>query len=105
MEHSLIGVTILQSIRELGPAILGVKYHHEKYDGSGYPEGISGDQIPLVAAVISVADAFDAMITDRPYRHALSKEEAAAEIERQSGKQFNPEIVATFLELQKEGKI
>ena len=104
-EHSLIGVAILHSIKELEPSILGVKYHHEQYDGSGYPEGIKGDQIPLVAAIISVADAFDAMVTDRPYRRALSKEEAVSEIERQSGRQFSPEVTAAFLELHKEGNV
>jgi HD-GYP domain-containing protein (c-di-GMP phosphodiesterase class II) len=104
-EHPLIGVTILQSINELGPSILGVKYHHEQYDGSGYPEGIKGDRIPLIAAIISVADTFDAMITDRPYRRALSKAEAISEIERQSGRQFSPEVAAAILELQREGKV
>jgi HD-GYP domain-containing protein (c-di-GMP phosphodiesterase class II) len=104
-EHPLVGVTILQPIRELGETISGVKYHHERYDGSGYPEGLKGSQIPLIATIISLADAFDAMTTDRPYRRALSKEEAAAEIERQKGKQFDPEIAAVFLELYKDGKI
>jgi HD-GYP domain-containing protein (c-di-GMP phosphodiesterase class II) len=104
-EHPLIGVTILQSIKELGDSILGVKYHHEQYDGSGYPEGKKGEGIPLIAAIISVADAFDAMISNRPYRRALSKEEAISEIKRQSGRQFNPEVAAALLELNKEGKL
>jgi len=104
-EHTLIGVTILQPIRELEQAILGVKCHHERYDGTGYPEGLKGGQIPLIASVISVADAFDAMITDRPYRRALSKEEASEEIKRGSGGQFDPEIVSILLELYREGKI
>jgi HD-GYP domain-containing protein (c-di-GMP phosphodiesterase class II) len=104
-EHPLIGVSILQSIKELEPSILGVKYHHEKYDGTGYPEGLRGEEIPLIALVISVADALDAMTTDRPYRRALSKEEAISEIERQSGKQFSPLVTETLLELHKEGKI
>jgi len=104
-EHPLIGVTILQSIKELEPSILGVKYHHEQYDGLGYPEGRKGDEIPLIAAIISVADAFDAMITDRPYRRALSKEEAVSEIARQSGRQFSPEVAEALLQLHKEGKV
>jgi len=104
-EHPSIGVTILQSIKELGPSILGVKYHHEQYDGSGYPEGIKGEGIPLIAAIISVADSFDAMITDRPYRRALSRQEAVSEIARESGKQFNPDVAAALLELHKEGKV
>ncbi|MFH0791425.1 MAG: HD domain-containing phosphohydrolase [Candidatus Omnitrophota bacterium] len=104
-EHPVLGATILQPIQELGDAILGVKYHHERYDGLGYPEGLKGGQIPLVAAIISVADAFDAMITDRPYRKALSKDEAAKEIYRLSGIQFDPQITDVFVELYREGKI
>jgi len=104
-EHPLVGVTILQPIKELGETISGVKYHHERYDGLGYPEGLKGNQIPLLASIISLADAFDAMTTDRPYRRALSKEEAKVEIERQSGKQFNPEMADVFIELCEEGKI
>jgi HD-GYP domain-containing protein (c-di-GMP phosphodiesterase class II) len=104
-EHPLVGVTILQPIKELGETISGVKYHHERYDGLGYPEGLKGNQIPLLASIISLADAFDAMTTDRPYRRALSKEEAKVEIERQSGKQFNPEMADVFIELCEENKI
>jgi HD-GYP domain-containing protein (c-di-GMP phosphodiesterase class II) len=104
-EHTLVGITILQPISELEAAISGVKYHHEKYDGSGYPEGLKGEQIPLIASIISVADAFDAMITDRPYRHALSKEKAAEEIKHLGGKQFDPQIADCLFELYQEGKI
>ena len=104
-EHTLIGVTILQPIRELDQAILGVKYHHERYDGAGYPEGLKGEQIPLIALIISAADAFDAMITDRPYRRALSKKEAMEEIKRGSGGQFDPEVASLLLELYQEGRI
>lgn len=104
-EHPIIGVSILKPIGELETAALGVKYHHEKFDGSGYPEGLKGDQIPLIAAIISVADTFDAMTTDRPYRKGLSKEEATKEIARVSGKQLHPEIASVFVELSEEGKI
>jgi HD-GYP domain-containing protein (c-di-GMP phosphodiesterase class II) len=104
-EHPLVGTTILQPIKELEDALLGVKYHHEKYDGSGYPEGLKGNQIPLVASIIAVADTFDAMTTDRPYRRGLSKKDAVKEIERVSGKQLHPEISMVFVELFQEGKI
>ena len=97
-QHPLIGVNILQPIHELKTAILGVKYHHERFDGKGYPEGLRGDQIPLVACIIAVADAYDAMTTDRPYRKGLSKEQAVEEIKLQSGKQFSPIAVQAFLE-------
>lgn len=103
--HSLVGATILQPIKELEFAILGVKYHHERFDGKGYPEGLNGDSIPLIAAIIGVADSFDAMITDRPYRKAKSKEEVVAEIQRLSGQQFHPQVVSAFLGLYQEGKI
>jgi len=104
-EHALLGSAILQPIKELETAILGVKYHHERYDGSGYPEGLKGDQIPLVASIISIADSFDAMTTDRPYRKGLSRQEAVDEIRRQSGKQFNPVIVEALVELYQENRI
>jgi HD-GYP domain-containing protein (c-di-GMP phosphodiesterase class II) len=104
-DHPIVGVTILQPIKELENAILGVKYHHERYDGSGYPEGLSGKQIPLIASIISVADTFDAMTTNRPYRHGLSQAEAVKEIQRVSGRQFDPEIAAALVELFSEEKL
>jgi len=104
-EHPLVGTTILQPIKELEDALLGVKYHHERYDGSGYPEGLKGEQIPLIASIISVADTFDAMTTNRPYRRALAKEEAVEEIKRVSGKQFDSRVASAFVELYQEGKI
>ena len=104
-EHPMIGVNILKPIKELEGSMLGVRYHHERFDGKGYPDGLRGEQIPLIASIISVADSFDAMSTDRPYRLALPKNDIINEIMRLSGKQFCPRISATFLELCKEGKI
>ena len=104
-EHPMIGVNILKSIKELEGAVSGVKYHHERFDGQGYPEGLKGDQIPLIASIITVADSFDAMNTDRPYRLALNKAEAINEIKHLSGRQFSPQITDVFLELCGEGKI
>jgi len=104
-EHPMVGAAILTPIKELDDAILGVKYHHESFDGSGYPEGLKGEHIPLIAAIISVADTFDAMTTDRPYRKGLSREDALQEIKRVSGRQLNPKVVETFVELCEEGKI
>ena len=101
-EHPLIGAAILKPIKELDEPLLGVKYHHEKYNGLGYPEGLKGEHIPLIAAIISVADSYDAMITDRPYRPALDKQKAIAEIERLKGKEFNPQVADAFIELCKE---
>jgi len=104
-EHPQRGVKILEHIKELKQAILGVRYHHERFDGKGYPEGLKGNKVPLIAAVISVADVYDAMTTDRPYRKALSKEAAIKEIKKYSGTQFNPVVAKVFVELCKEGKI
>ncbi|MCX5697844.1 MAG: HD-GYP domain-containing protein [Candidatus Omnitrophica bacterium] len=104
-EHSILGATILQPIQELQRSILGVKYHHEKYDGSGYPEGLKSDEIPLIAAIIAVADSFDAMTSDRPYRKGLPVDRAVEEIRSLSGKQFHPLVTEIFCELYKEGKI
>jgi len=103
--HPMVGVNILQPIKELEDCILGIKYHHERYDGSGYPEGLRGEQIPLIASIIAVADAFDAMTTNRPYHPSVTKDEAVEEIMRLSGRQFHPEVVNAFVELYQEGRI
>jgi HD-GYP domain-containing protein (c-di-GMP phosphodiesterase class II) len=105
MEHPMIGATILNPIKELEDSILGVKYHHERFDGSGYPEGLKGKDIPLIASIIAVADTFDAMTTDRPYRKGLTKEEALEEICRVSGKQLDPDVCVAFTQIYQEGKI
>lgn len=104
-EHPMIGVSILKPIKELEGAMSGVRYHHERFDGKGYPEGLKGSQIPLVASIISVADSFDAMSADRPYRLAMRRDEAVNEIRQLRGQQFCPRVTDAFLELYKEGKI
>jgi putative nucleotidyltransferase with HDIG domain len=98
-EHPKLGARILLRIASLRGALPYVLYHHERWDGSGYPTGRSGEQIPLEARVLAVADAFDAMTSDRPYRPALDRDEALAEVGRCAGTQFDPEIVRVFLEL------
>ena len=80
-------------------------YHHERYDGKGYMEGLKGEEIPLVARIICVADSYDAMATDRAYRKALSKEVILAELEKNKGIQFDPKIAEIMIELIREGKI
>ncbi|HAJ57228.1 MAG TPA: hypothetical protein DCL35_05605 [Candidatus Omnitrophica bacterium] len=104
-EHAIIGAMILEPIRDLDGVIMGVKYHHEHYDGKGYPEGLSGDRIPFIAAIISVADSYDAMISDRPYRRAMTREQAILELERCSGSQFNPQIVKAAVSLYRKGQL
>lgn len=92
-QHPVIGVNIVQPIKELKDCLDGIKYHHERYDGKGYPEGLKGRQIPLSAAIISVADAFDAINSNRPYRKGLCFKDALCELTRCSGTQFNPLVV------------
>lgn len=89
--HPVDGVAILKDLPELEESIKGIRHHHEKYDGTGYPDGIKGDDIPLIASIIAVADAFDAMVTTRPYRSSLTMEEAVDEIMMCSGTQFFPD--------------
>ncbi|MCR5848198.1 MAG: HD domain-containing protein [Lachnospiraceae bacterium] len=97
--HTTNGALILKDFTSIPDIIEGAKYHHERYDGTGYPDGIKGESIPLVARVICVADAFDAMNSDRCYRKAFSKEKIISELEEGSGKQFDPDIVNVMLEL------
>ncbi|WP_372519246.1 HD-GYP domain-containing protein [Candidatus Ruminimicrobiellum ovillum] len=97
-KHPILGAEILEPIKEFKNISLGVKYHHERYDGKGYPCGLTGENIPLIATIISVADAYDAMTSDRPYRKGLEKDEAIKEIVANKNKQFNPVVVDAFLE-------
>ena len=95
--HTIYGEEVLKYIKYFKEIIPGVKFHHERYDGRGYPEGLIGEQIDIIARIIAVGDTFDAMTSDRPYRKALSKEVACAEIEKNTGSQFDPEVVKAFL--------
>ena len=76
--------------------------HHEKWDGSGYPNGVAGEDIPLISRILAIVDAYDAMTSDRAYRKAMSSEEALAEIRRCAGTQFDPNLVEVFLEMMEE---
>ncbi len=95
--HTEYGAALLGSAPSLRIYIPAVRHHHERFDGTGYPDGLCGDQIPLHAAIIAIADAFDAMTSDRPYRYALSAEHALGELLAFSGSQFNPELVDAFV--------
>jgi len=94
--HPLIGESILRPIAMLGPLLPGVRSHHEHFDGTGYPDGLAGEAIPIEARIMAVADAFDAMTSNRPYRQALPEEEALAELRRNAGTHFDPRVVAAF---------
>jgi putative nucleotidyltransferase with HDIG domain len=95
--HPLFGDSILGPLKFLQEAQAIVLRHHERYDGSGYPGHLKGDEIPLEARIIAVADAYDAMTSDRPYRQALDHQTATGELDKASGIQFDPAVVEAFL--------
>jgi HD-GYP domain-containing protein (c-di-GMP phosphodiesterase class II) len=97
--HPVLGVSILTPAKELASALPVVKHHHERFDGQGYPDGLRGENIPLIARIVSVADAFDSMIRARPYGYGISRRAALREIEENSGTQFDPRIVRALLEV------
>lgn len=88
--HVLDGELMLKYVAEI------VKYHHERFDGKGYPEGLADGEIPVVSQILSVCDSYNAMVTDRVYRKAMSPEDAVAELRRCAGTQFDPEVVEVF---------
>lgn len=94
--HSEIGADLLSSVGVLQPAIDAVRSHHERWDGSGYPDGLRGQEIPLLARIIAVVDSFDAMTVDRPWREAMTLEAARAQIEQGAGTAFDPSVVMAF---------
>jgi len=103
--HPEEGARMVARHRAMQLVVPAVLYHHESWDGSGYPVGLEGDAIPAEARVLAVVDAFDAMTTDRAYRRALRESEAIAELERCSGTQFDPEIVRVFVEAWRDGSL
>jgi putative nucleotidyltransferase with HDIG domain len=96
-QHPLTGARLLEPIAEARPALGCVLFHHERWDGDGYPTGRAGDAIPLEARVLAVADAYDAMTTSRPYRRALTTRSALDEIARGAGTQFDPVLATLFV--------
>jgi response regulator RpfG family c-di-GMP phosphodiesterase len=100
--HSVYGEEIMNRFEILSHEATMIRYHHERYDGRGYPDGIAGNDIPQGARIIAVCDTYDAMVTNRPYRNALSKEEAVNEIIRCRGGQFDPDIAECFVEMVKD---
>ena len=97
--HPSIATEILREIHALRGAIPAILYHHERYDGKGYPLGLKAEEIPLSARIVAIADVYQALISDRPYRKAYSRKKALGIIKKESGKQFDPQIVNTFLDI------
>ena len=96
-QHPVYAFEWLSTVQYLQPALEIPYAHHEKWDGTGYPLGIKGEQIPLAARIFAIVDVWDALRSDRPYRKAWSKEKTLAHIEEQSGKHFDPSVVEEFL--------
>lgn len=103
--HSDMGAEIIEHIQQLKEIVPGVKYHHEHINGGGYPSGLRGEDIPVIAKIVAVADAYDAMTTDRPYRKALEKEAAIEELRKCSGTQLDKNVVEAFVRVYQKGEI
>src|SRR2546428_14173460 len=100
--HPVIGSQIVAPIRFLGDAVEIIRHHHERFDGSGYPRRLQGNDIPMAARRFAVADSFDAMTSDRPYRKALAIDEALAEVKAGAGSQFDPEVAREFFAMMED---
>lgn len=97
--HPVLGISILGDVKFLQDVVPVIKHHHERYDGKGYPDRLKGDEIPLLARIVSIVDTFDAMTTNRPYRKALTTEESLREIDKCKGTQFDPELADIFIDM------
>jgi HD-GYP domain-containing protein (c-di-GMP phosphodiesterase class II) len=104
-EHPAIGKKILEPVVSLADKVPLIFHHHERFDGKGYPTGLAGENIPLRARIIAVADAFDAMTSDRPYRTAMAFPEGLAELQRNKNTQFDARVVDAFVSAHKKQKI
>ncbi len=103
--HPEVGAQIVAPLRFLGDAVLVIRHHHERFDGSGYPHGLRGEDIPAPARIFSVIDAFDAITNDRPYRKARSIADALEEIARRAGSQFDHEVVQAFVQMMESSSL
>ncbi|MCF8026596.1 MAG: diguanylate cyclase [Desulfobacteraceae bacterium] len=103
-KHSEIGHRIAQSVPDLAPIAEWIFWHHERWDGQGYPQGLQGEEIPLPCRILAIVDAYDAMTSDRPYRKAMAHAEAIEELRRCAGTQFDPNMVGKFIRIAQGAK-
>jgi HD-GYP domain-containing protein (c-di-GMP phosphodiesterase class II) len=96
-QHPVVGYNVLSHIEQLREALPGIRHHHEKLDGSGYPDGLKGDEIPLAAKIIAVADVYDALTSSRSYRPAMSVDKALAILHEGEGNHFDPRVLGVFV--------
>jgi putative two-component system response regulator len=101
-QHSNKSIELLAPLKLSSNILSFIQHHHEHYDGTGYPDGLAGEQIPIGARIIAISDAYDSMTSNRPYRKPLSSEEAKTELTKCSGKQFDPKLITIFLDVLKE---
>ncbi len=101
--HPKLGANIISNIPRLAPSVNSILYHHERWDGSGYPEGLKGEEIPIEARILAIADSFEAMTSARPYRPPLSLEEVVTELRQGAGLQFDPKLVEVFIDIVEAG--
>ena len=97
-QHSEIGYQMIRDYPRISSVAMGIRHHHERWDGKGYPLGLKEKQIPVIAQMICLVDAYDAMTSDRPYKKARSHEEALQEISNEAGRQFSPDLARVFIE-------
>ena len=102
--HPTLGAGIMKDFSSIPGVVNGIRYHHERYDGKGYNDGLKGDEIPLEGRIICVADSYDAMSSKRCYRNALSYDFILDELKRNAGTQFDPDIVKCMVQIVEEGK-
>lgn len=104
-EHTILGENLLKQIADVGSASLWVRWHHERWDGFGYPDQLSGEMIPLPVRILTVADVYDSLTHNRPYRSAMTPEEAMSELQKMSGIMFDPNVIQVFMSIDSEAEI